>query len=508
MGAEVIYTKDSTRLFGGLIDVPAERGLSPYGGTRIVNTVSAVDFNAYADRRYVTETIPAGTLKAALQVLDNYLATYGVTLDAGQVNGPTLQQLIYNYKLLRECLDELSVMTGYVWEIDYNKILRMTLPGGTAAPFDVVPASDPSTVRGDITVSTERQEYANRIILRAGPRAPEDFVAGWHGNGVADTFTMYFHILQHYGFVWVDTPAPEHPETLGAAGSGAQWIFTEGTPQTMTRAAGALANGALVLLRALTDFPVTVQADDAAEQASQGLWETVVEVPAMYVEDAAQALADGYLERTVTAFKVVEYLTPREGILPGQVQTITVPDRNLSGQFLITDVEINDTADHEFLRRVRAVGGTTIPGSWRDLYREWSGSSGTSAAASATFTTPSSGPLLGGPAYLGGARNTSVAPSPAAWTPVPDYVPFTATTSFGGRVRAQIFTRNAGVTVTARLFNVTDAVAVATSSGVTSQTATEVTFLVSITEGKTYRLEVLSSSSGEGVFGIGVLESA
>jgi hypothetical protein len=87
-------------------------------------------------------------------------------------------------------------------------------------------------------------------------------------------------------------------------------------------------------------------------------------------------------------------------------------------------------------------------------------------------------------------------------------VPFTATTSFGGRVRAQIFTRNAGVTVTARLFNVTDAVAVATSSGVTSQTATEVTFLVSITEGKTYRLEVLSSSSGEGVFGIGVLESA
>lgn len=202
--AEVIYTRDSTRLFGGYVENPGERGFSPTGGTAIVTGVECVDFNSLADRRYVTETIDVGsTLKAALQVLDDYLTPYGVTLDAAQATGPTLPQLIFDARKLRDCFDELSTLTGYVWEIDYNKTLRMVLPGSNSAPFNVDTSSDPTVVRGDITVESFNQEYANRVILRSGPRAPEDHVAGWHSDGVTATFEMYFHVLQHYGFVFI-----------------------------------------------------------------------------------------------------------------------------------------------------------------------------------------------------------------------------------------------------------------------------------------------------------------
>jgi hypothetical protein len=52
MGAEVIYVENTTRLFGGLIDLPAETGLfTTHGGRPLVNKIAAVDFNAYAVRR-------------------------------------------------------------------------------------------------------------------------------------------------------------------------------------------------------------------------------------------------------------------------------------------------------------------------------------------------------------------------------------------------------------------------------------------------------------------------
>jgi hypothetical protein len=455
----------------------------------------------------VTESRPPGTLKAALQVLVTYLTTYGVTLDPAQVTGPAVPQLVYNRQLLRECLDKLSVMTGYVWEIDYYKTLRMTVPGSMAAPYNVIPASDPSVVTGDIEVETARQEYANRVIFSAGPRLPEDYVAGWVSDGVSATFQLYVPAVQHYSFVWVHYPLPDHPESLGASGSGSQWIYEE-SPQRITRAAGPLPVGTLVLMRYQADFPVTVMADDAVEQSIQGLWETVIDDPNVYNPAEAQALADGYLSKFTTTFQYVTYSTRKPGFKPGQTQTITVPSRNLSGTFLITEVETSDSASNRFTYRVKAVGGTTIPGSWRDLYRQWGGGGAPGPVTVAGIPAPTTTTVLSSPVFLGGSRNTSRAPNPVEWLPVVDWVPYTAPSSFSGRVRAQLFARNAGVSASCRLYNVTDAVVVATSGPVTSQTAVEVTFLAGITAGKTYRLEAIAGTNGQGIFCLGILESA
>jgi hypothetical protein len=109
--------------------------------------------------------------------------------------------------------------------------------------------------------------------------------------------------------------------------------------------------------------------------------------------------------------------------------------------------------------------------------------------------------VISSPVSLGGSRNTAVAKSPAIWTPVPEYQKFTARATFQGLVRADLRARSAGVSATCRLYNITDASVVAVSNTVTSQTDTAITpFLVGITVGKTYRLEVLSSANGEGVF--------
>jgi hypothetical protein len=74
-------------------------------------------------------------------------------------------------------------------------------------------------------------------------------------------------------------------------------------------------------------------------------------------------------------------------------------------------------------------------------------------------------------------------------------------------VRVDLWARTAGVGVTARLYNVTDATVTGTSAKITATTATETTFSVALVKGKKYRLEIISDTASESAYGIGQLES-
>src|SRR4029079_8232733 len=109
--------------------------------------------------------------------------------------------------------------------------------------------------------------------------------------------------------------------------------------------------------------------------------------------------------------------------------------------------------------------------------------------------------------FMGGARDTSVAVDPAAWTPVPNYVEIVAPVTANAMLRADVRARNPGVSVTARLFCVADNAAVVTGAPVMATAPTRVALQGVIEAGKVYRFELLSSANGEGVYGIGTLET-
>ncbi len=96
-------------------------------------------------------------------------------LDPDQVDGPSLPELVYTYSKLADVLGQFSTLSGYVFEVDYDKILRMFSPGSLAAPFNI--AAGDGNIQGDVTVETSRitagQNYANRVIVKAGtPEVP------------------------------------------------------------------------------------------------------------------------------------------------------------------------------------------------------------------------------------------------------------------------------------------------------------------------------------------------
>lgn len=555
LDAEVILTEDVPRIFGGVVDKTAERGFAGTSASAAIETqVTVVDFNVLATRRYVQTVVPAGTLKSQLQWLLPYLP--GVTLDPLQVDGPALPEARLDYVRLDAAIDQIVGAAGYVREIDYSKVLRAYLPGSIAAPVNVTEAS--GVAIGDVTVEPTRDNYANRIIVRFNSAAVAAYAfltasANFaHAETVvigSRTYTFQDVLTDVNGNVLIGATVDESLEHLitailadathashghhatsttvhsqvtallhasgmvkviastpGAAGNSigvsttaanATWVG-EGSVSTSSLTLGAD--------QALTN---TVIEEDTAAQAANGVYEAVITVESAFTEDAARTAGAAYLAQRLITRKKVRYRTFATGLKPGQTQTINLSKRGVNNTFLITDVETSNPTGNSIHRAVTAIEGTVFPGSWRDVIKNWSGGS-SSVAVSTSGGSGSSGGSSAKVYFLGGSeleRVRSATPDWVAASAVQVQIDTVARGTTAAIVVVRMKAQVAGVSVTARLRNVSDGVTVGTSAAVTSTAWQTVSFAVTLTAGaKFYELQLLPSAANERVSAVGYLE--
>lgn len=403
LNQDITVDEDGVRIYGGTINELEYRAITsdPDASKDLMVSLSAEDFNALADKRTVASlTHPGGlTLKEALEQLVTELTTYGVTLSPTQVDGPILPSFAFTLQTATAILDELSKLTEFVWEIDSSKVLTMWQPGSVAAPFNLTDGD--GQVWGDIVITPNASDYANRIIVRAGGDAPTENVFAWQTDGVTNAFPMYLHVLQHFGQVLVDTPLETVPgegfESVGAPGSGALWEFHDGPPftQYLSRTAGPPPAGNPypivpypLQFRVIQQLPLIVTADDLAEQAAHGIVEKLVDQgPNVSSWWELQAIADGLLGRHAARRYTIQYATRQTGLRVGQSQTITIARRNLSGPYFITDVDTQMVGATILKRTITATEIELYQGSWRDLYKLWAATSGGTGGGSVAVGT-------------------------------------------------------------------------------------------------------------------------
>lgn len=407
LNATVSIDVEGATIFGGLITIPREKGL--LGGVKpdIVTHVTAGDFNIYADRRFINETIPSGTLKAFLTVVVSYLSGYGVTLDPSQVDGPTLPELVYNYRRASDALNEAMSLTAqfgdqYVWEIDADKVLRAYQPSTVAAPFDLV-ADGNGAVRvviGDIEVEQNLENYANSIIVKVAPVTEVGHIETFEGDGVTSTFTLTYTLTKPYGIIHVyelDGVTPAGGETFGIPPDAPlQWEYDPDTNQ-ITRTIGPTDATKIYSLTFDGTFEATGLAQDAGGIATYGLIEKVILVEEVPEGTTAQSLAEGYLAQSLPIHHIIRYKTLHHGLAPGQTQTITVPARDLNGTAIITAVRMREFGPKRIEYSIDATldDDTNILKSFQDIYKLWRGDlAGTGSAP----TVGPGGPISGGPA--------------------------------------------------------------------------------------------------------------
>lgn len=424
----IVYDEYGDVIFGGLITSVRESGPDGLPVEDIVSSITATDYNVLAERRYVNDTIPAGsTLKDALTLLVPYLED--VTLDPTQVDGPTMEELVYEDVLTKDVLDDLSVASsGYIWEIDENRMLRMYEPGSLTAPFDITEAAQ--VVIGDVVVEPTRDNYANRVIVR-------------NKN-----------------------------------------------------------------LRAV--------AEDLVEQAAHGIWEVVYTAADTNGLPALQALADMILIRSTPVLRRAFYVVDERGLRPGQTQGIDLESRDLDNTFLLTDVEIATVPNSQTIRyTVNAIEGLVYQTGWQETYRRWNSGGG---------LTINGGGIGGAQAlrfayFLGGGGTEAVVSDGPDWVPVaggadPDTGSFQVqvNTIPRGTTLATVVVRmralTAGVSVKARLYDVTDDTPCPGESATVTNTNWETkVFTATLTAGSHfYELQLLPGAANEPVMGVGYLE--
>jgi hypothetical protein len=260
----------------------------------------------------------------------------------------------------------------------------------------------------------------------------------------------------------------------------------------------------------------SAEANDVAEQTAHGYWETLVTVPDVTSQVAMQSMADMILAQSLPILNRVSYKTREYGLKVGDIQTITVSQRGLSNTFLITDITTRSVPRGLLEYEVIAIEGSAIQATWRDTYKQWgSGSGGSTVVGGGTGGTSATRFAY----YLGGNGIDATS------SPTPTWVPAAGGGAIGqgaivvqidtvtrGTTAATIVARlralDAGVSVSARLYDITAAAPCAgTSSVVTSTSWQTVSWGVTLTAGAhLYELQLLPTVANAPVLGTAYLE--
>jgi hypothetical protein len=413
----VVVQEDGTTIFAGIVMQSHEKGFGGEpnlydpvtGAPEIVTTITAEDYTRFAERIHVTEDVAEGTLlKTFLTTLVNgYLGpAFSVTLHASQVNGPALPAFTFDLTSAAYVLEALSDATGYTWRIDYDKQLRMWLPGDLAAPFNIDETDDPASWTGDVEVETFLGDhYANRVIVVTAPVTEVRRIESFVGDGVTSTFTLAYTLTHSYGIIHryvTATGEVSGGETFGIPPDAPlQWEYDPDT-NTITRTIGPTESGFTYRLTFDGTFEASATAEDAGEIAAHGLYEHVERRDDLADQAAADALAASILaERLNAGEQIVTYQTRMSAptLRAGQQQTIIAPSRNLSGNYIITELRVRaeTPATAEFsaaglglIRTVIAKREQVIVGKWQHTYRDWLGDKVGGAEVEAGAGTPAS----------------------------------------------------------------------------------------------------------------------
>lgn len=372
----VIYAQDGTTpLFGGVVLEREIAGVTPQA-VPYMATVVCVDFFTYFDWAIVslsyTEDV---TLKEVLEdLVDALPGSYSITLDAGQVDGPTLAPFSVENATITEVIRQIATSTGYVATISAAKALRMILPGAEAAPYETTSAT-PHVQSFDWSDSDKVP--ANKVVLVCGPTGTARATQRWTSvDGTETAFVTDIAAANDapLGVATINPDTDNFAATVSLVGEGGMFEWDRAT-HTLT--VGTLASfftleGGDVIVydyEKLLPFTVVSGGDDEPVIAQ------VFTAPEITDLAPAQEMAAGKLAQLNQQPRQATAESLEHGWQPGQSWLVDLEDdRAVDAAFLITDVEIELISDGYWIYRLRATeqieDAAAFQGSDLDRWRE------------------------------------------------------------------------------------------------------------------------------------------
>ncbi len=375
----VIYATDgTTKLFGGVILKRKIQAIAPNRG-EFLTTCECGDFSTYADWTFATLTYTTNvTMEDVLiDLVDDYLDTFGITLSGSQVTGPSLAPFSWDGKRVSDCLRELCDKSGCVYRIDANKVLSLFVPGSFGSPFSITDA-DPNC--DELTWKDGTHIPYNKVILLCGTGTAVK-TAEFTADGSDTSWTTDLPATTDWPLFWLDgTGVPIGPYEPGESGS--LWAYQwDPATHTIYQRYGdtAATNGTTLELQYTAQYPFEY------EKATGGTPVITAKIlkPDIFTADQADDVATGILNQlSQSGNREVTILTREDGLTTGYELDIDIDSRSVDDQFVITNMDVTLLKEDIWQYRVDATEATYYQGSYLDEWRSLTGGTGSSTGLS------------------------------------------------------------------------------------------------------------------------------
>jgi hypothetical protein len=403
VGEQVEITYDGAKIFAGNVDGVSEQ--IPFSSQVLFVDVRCVDFNALADRHIVANKFqdPNQTLYSVWQAINIiYSGNPGERLvDEGvggppppvQV-GPKLGTLVFNYVTVKEAFDDLAELTGFYWNIDYDKVLNFVDRQTFQAPYRL----DEQFFQGfeGVRVSRKRDTYRNVQLIRAGKDQtdPGIMINKFKGDGEHSSFDLDLEVcvpkvngLNVPPKVEVQLGAGAFVEkTVGVRqkDTGKDWYYeVEDTAITQDSGGTRLTTSDTLRVTYTGYFPIISEgrSDQQIQErrAIEGGTGVDVDVETdQKIDDAdlAEEKVVALLRKYARIPNMVDFYTFTHGFKAGQLLSVRLPEHSIEGEFLIDEVTLKfkalrDSGEEIYQYNVSTVEGEFL-GGWVDFFRRQS----------------------------------------------------------------------------------------------------------------------------------------
>lgn len=107
---EVVFTDDGVTMFGGIVFSVKETDVINYKHRDL--ELDCVGFEVFADNVLFNGVLGPDTLEDMLSDLIANLSPHGITVDAAQLTGPSLDVMTLPFTTVRAGLDQLATLSG------------------------------------------------------------------------------------------------------------------------------------------------------------------------------------------------------------------------------------------------------------------------------------------------------------------------------------------------------------------------------------------------------------
>lgn len=339
-GDAVSISEDGILIYSGVVVKIDSIPLFEQG---VMWSIDCDDYSAVLSRMLVVEVYEGYTAGAILQdIIDKYVdAGFTVSIASGS---PLIAKMVFNYVHVSEAFKQVCDYIGWQWTVTPGKVITFFNPAIliTPAPMEIVQHYGVGGLFTNFKFSIDTSSLRNRTYVIGGKLASDVQTYEWKSDGAARIWPLPFEPYAVSG-LQVGGVAYTYGEENTETGASADYLYSTKDKRLKCNTGTSTPTAGVTIHLEYTELIdiVTYKEDEASQaaiaaiQGNDGVYEYKLVDNSLVTLEAAEAAAEADMRENANPKTTGSFDTDVTGWEPGQLVTITLPLRGITGEYMV-----------------------------------------------------------------------------------------------------------------------------------------------------------------------------